>query len=281
MLENGKSELRAPLSVEVLESWKKTMSKIQRIDLKINETAERKTVMYVFHTLFLQMALHLFVDAEVARDILKELNKCYKKEKRQFDGLQCEEKRQKKHTEDPEPKWIDIAVELFLSLLSRDAFLLRQLISRIFPHFCPYLTAQASSQILEVLNPASKNILTDGLEESDADGSDVNDEEDNDNDMEVDDYDESDSNIEEEGDFEENAIDKTRRAVRDALGIAGSVTDTESVDLDDMDEEEGKRLDLALSEAFKSTHQKSQNKNKKQSASDKALTNFRIRNQLI
>lgn len=51
----------------------------------------------------------------------------------------------------------------------------------------------------------------------------------------------------------------------------------ESVDLDDMDEEEGKRLDMALTEAFKSTHQKSQNKNKKQSASDKALTNFRIR----
>ena len=44
-----------------------------------------------------------------------------------------------------------------------------------------------------------------------------------------------------------------------------------------MDEEEGRRLDLALSEAFKTTHQKLQSKNKKQSASDRALTNFRIR----
>lgn len=46
------------------------MTKIQKIDLKINKSAKRKTVMYVFHTLFLQMALHLFVDATVAQDIL-------------------------------------------------------------------------------------------------------------------------------------------------------------------------------------------------------------------
>lgn len=52
--------------------------------------------------------------------------------------------------DDSEPKWIEIAVELFLSLLSRDTFLLRQLISRIFPHLCPYLTAQSSFQILQV-----------------------------------------------------------------------------------------------------------------------------------
>lgn len=46
--------------------------------------------------------------------------------------------------------------------------------------------------------------------------------------------------------------------------------------MDDIDEEEGRKLDMALSEAFKSA-QKSPTKNKKQSASDKALTNFRIR----
>lgn len=46
------------------------MKKIQKIDLKIN-TQKRKTVMYVFQTLFLQMALHLFVDAAISQDVLQ------------------------------------------------------------------------------------------------------------------------------------------------------------------------------------------------------------------
>lgn len=46
------------------------MGKIQKIDLKIDKTGKQKTVMYVFQTLFLQMALHLFIDATVAKDIL-------------------------------------------------------------------------------------------------------------------------------------------------------------------------------------------------------------------
>lgn len=46
------------------------MSKIYKIDNKINKTAKKKTVMHIFHTLFLQMALHLFVDPLVAKNIL-------------------------------------------------------------------------------------------------------------------------------------------------------------------------------------------------------------------
>lgn len=46
------------------------MQIIQKIDLKIGKTGKQKTVMYVFQTLFLQMALHLFVDPTVAMDVL-------------------------------------------------------------------------------------------------------------------------------------------------------------------------------------------------------------------
>jgi len=37
-----------------------------------------------------------------------------------------------------------------LSLLARESYLLRQLISRIFSHLCSELTPQASHQILQV-----------------------------------------------------------------------------------------------------------------------------------
>lgn len=54
----------------MLTYWKDSLSKIQKIDLKINKTVKRKTVMYVFQTMFLQMALHIFVDSATAKDIL-------------------------------------------------------------------------------------------------------------------------------------------------------------------------------------------------------------------
>lgn len=47
--------------------------------------------------------------------------------------------------------------------------------------------------------------------------------------------------------------------------------------MDDIDEEEGKKLDAALSEAFRNVQKSQNNKNKKQSAGEKALTHFRIR----
>ncbi|KAG8314232.1 Myb-binding protein 1A, partial [Homalodisca vitripennis] len=78
----------------------------------------------------------------------------------------------------------------------------------------------------------------------------------------------------EEDEEEEKVNDKLRRAVIEALGDTGAVTDVESVDLDDMDEEEGARVDKALSEAFKALKPL---KNKKQPLHAKALTHFRLR----
>lgn len=52
----------------------------------------------------------------------------------------------------------------------------------------------------------------------------------------------------------------------------------ESVDIDDMDEEEGRRLDKALSEAFSMLKgPKTNRKSKKQLKDDRILMHFRIR----
>lgn len=47
--------------------------------------------------------------------------------------------------------------------------------------------------------------------------------------------------------------------------------------MDDIDEEEGRKLDVALSEAFRTAKKPPNSKNKKQSPSEKALTTFRTR----
>lgn len=59
-------------------------------------------------------------------------------------------KTDKDDKEKDEPNWVEVVVELMLSLLSRESYLLRQLISRVFSHLCSELTPQASHQILQV-----------------------------------------------------------------------------------------------------------------------------------
>lgn len=94
---------------------------------------------------------------------------------------------------------------------------------------------------LKVFDPRSnKYILTDNKVESDEDGSaddeEIEDVNENESEevtkktfAEIDSENESDSEVEENEDVEESAIEKTRQAVRDALGVAGSVTDTVSI----------------------------------------------------
>lgn len=56
----------------------------------------------------------------------------------------------KENEEEDEPNWVEVVVELMLSLLAKESYLLRQLISRIFSHLCSEMTPQASHQILQV-----------------------------------------------------------------------------------------------------------------------------------
>lgn len=59
-------------------------------------------------------------------------------------------KTDKDHEEEDELNWVEVVIELMLSLLARESYLLRQLISRVFSHLCSELTPQASHQILQV-----------------------------------------------------------------------------------------------------------------------------------
>lgn len=66
-------------------------------------------------------------------------------------------------------------------------------------------------------------------------------------------------------------------AVRQALGDAATQTDDEDIDVDQIDEEEGKRLDESLAAAFKILRENRQARSKKQEKTSEALTHFRIR----
>lgn len=266
----------------------------------------------VFHVLFLFMGLQLISDPTMAEGALQELHSCHERVK----GT----KSAKKHSE--EPQWVEVTVDLFLSLLSHDSHLLRTIVNTVFPHLSKHLTVSSFCQLLEVLDPSqNENPLTfdgdsdsgtssdedensklaiskqsngklkqlngqDSIEDSsDEDSNEQSDSEEEEEEEEgMDDSDEEedveddDDDINEDFEEDETINDKLRQEVRLALGNAATLTDTESVDLDEIDEEEGNRMDMALAQAFKTLRQsRSNKKSKKQLKSDEALTHFRIR----
>lgn len=278
VFESSTIELRNNLSDDGLKCWSEMIQLVKKLESK--NKFKHNYAIPVFHTLLLHMGLQLFSDFEMAQNSLKELHSCFarlestetpKKQRNMVEGT----------LEEYEPVWIEVVVDLFLSLLSHNSHLLRSIIGCVFPYLCPHLTVTAIRQILDVLdpknedNPLLKNNEEDD-EDSDVDSNDEKDEESNSEESESD-VDDIESDLEENGQ-QETATDKLRLAVREALHKSGYQTDDESEDMDNMDEEEGKKLDKALAEAFKLAKKNNKGKkNNKQTKDDKALTHFRVR----
>uniref|UniRef100_A0A1B6LZ48 Uncharacterized protein n=1 Tax=Graphocephala atropunctata TaxID=36148 RepID=A0A1B6LZ48_9HEMI len=254
-------QLRIKVTSEVLPAWKKMLETAKQIDKNKNHKQEL-WVTSVFQTMFYHIGLHLFKEATFAADFLQELHSVYERI-----GVTT--------SSEEEPHWTEVVVEMFLSLLSRNSQLHRHLIGCIFSHFCPIMVPQNIHQILQILDPSTNtNPLLNNLdpdsessaEEDESEGSGEEEDGKESSDDGMTDF--------EEDEEEEKVNDKLRRAVVEALGDTGAMTDVESVDLEDMDEDEGARVDKALSEAFKALKPL---KNKKQSLQAKALTHFRLR----
>ncbi|XP_069699003.1 uncharacterized protein Mybbp1A [Periplaneta americana] len=270
--------LRQPLAREALDAWQKLLSVSASLEQKI---AEGKNVVLarVFHTMFQYMGLQLLTDPKLAQDALEELHSCF--QRAENEQKEKKKKKKRKHSkeenkdeEEEEPVWVEVAVDLILSLLSQNSSIPRNMLDLFFFHLCPYLTGPALGQITQILDPDQEESPLSLL--WNADDGESDEAESDDSESEESDSKQSDSDLE-EGD-NETVNDKLRMAVRDALGSAAPLTDTESVDIDDMDEAEGRRLDKALSEAFsmfKGT--KTNKKSKKQQKDARVLMHFRIR----
>lgn len=305
--EKATQTVRIPFSKEASLAWRKMLKTISQLESKNVSNGNKESAERIFHVLFLFMGLQLISDPDMAAGSLQELHSCYDRVK---SG--------KQDSKQEEPQWVEVTIDLFLSLLSHDSHLLRTIVGTVFPHLSKHLSVSAFYQILEVLDPdQNENPLTsatdadDSNDESSSDdednsetvtqknvngkgklqenSSEENSDEDND-DSESNENDESDDpdkendvddgfeDFDDDEDMDETINDKLRQEVRYALGNAASLTDTESVDLDDIDEEEGQRMDTALSQAFKNLRQsRSSKKSKKQLKSEEAVTHFRNR----
>lgn len=250
--------LRTPITPATYQIWQQTVTIINKLERK--ELKKKKRVRAVFHTLFLQMALQLFNDVKLATDSLEELFKCYERigeKRKEVEGVVVGGG----GDDNEDPDWIEVITDLFLNWLSQNLHLLRSVIGCVFPYLCGFLSGSAMHQILSVLDPKSEvNPLVD-YEEDDEESSEESSEEES-----------------EEDDENETINDKLRMAVSEALGANGYQTDEESINIDDIDEEQGQKLDAALAHAFKQFKPNLGKKStKKQTKEDETLTHFRVR----
>lgn len=228
----------------------------------------------VFHILFMHVGLQLFRETEMSVEAICDLQKCLERIKlKQITG-----KKQllSNNVDESEPEWIEVVVDLFLHMLSHNSSVLRNVVNALFPHLCDSLSLTAVNQILEVLdmkdgfNPLSINTGEES-EEKESSSSE--------NDSSAD---ETDDDEDEDGNQEEGTVaDNLRNAVSMALVNGNSSSarddDMDSIDLNDITEEEGKKLDDALAAAFKANKTSSSKKSKSHRVKVTTLMHFRTR----
>ncbi|XP_057319340.1 myb-binding protein 1A-like [Microplitis mediator] len=288
---NKTQTLRTPLDESAIEVWKKMINFIS----KLNDDSKNNEAVLIFYVMDLNMGLQIFSDSAMAISNINEIHSCYER------LTQKKSKKSKKKEED-EPEWVDVIVDLLLSLLSQNSHLLRSLVQRVFPHICSVLTSTSIHRILEVLDPkddkgplvpqGTENDSSDDESNSEDENSDDNnesscknkfgkknndDEEDEDDESEDDDDEENYDEDDDEEDEDETLNERLRLAVRQALGDASAHPEDNDIDLDEIDEEEGRRLDESLAAAFRILRESRPSNKKKQGKSAETLTHFRGR----
>lgn len=274
---------------EAASAFKKAVKLVEKIQKKRRKSGDVRQEDKVFEMLFCHMALHLFVEPEQAIETLTELKACYERQR---------QKNQDNENTDEEPHWVEVLIEVLLSLLTRPSSLFRHVVDQVFIILAPHLTLNALNMCLETLD-LKKGAHGETLEVVDESGE----EEEDDDDEEMKDVvevkerettngnlksGENDSNDVDEDDEEEKSsededdavgeVDEAFRAeVKAALGPAMFDMDREgSSSEEDLDDEAMMQLDAALAAAFKAQMEARMNKSKKKDAA-KIILHFKLR----
>ncbi|XP_014218699.1 myb-binding protein 1A-like protein [Copidosoma floridanum] len=284
VFKEGEIKLKKPLKEKAEEAWEKMLKLNKKLEKDVKSTEK---ISAVFHTINLQMGLQLFFEPRMAKEAIDDI--CSS-----FEHLKATDKINNKidNEKNDEPLWVEVVVDLLLLLLSRKSHLLRSLVGCVFPHICPHLTSVAVHSILETLDPNKNPLVSKDDEYSKSDSSDDEDKSDNENENNEDEEEdeenedekddetteaESDSDLEESGSEDETTTDLLRMSIQKILYNDASQSEENDIDVDNIDEDEGKRLDAQLAAAFKMVKQTRKSSSKKQKEGDQVLMHYRIR----
>ena len=202
----------------------------------------------VFMFLYCQMLLQMFVQPDMAVDVLAEL-----------DAVSDRRKVGEKGKESEEPAWIEVVTEILISLLAQNNHLLRTVVGSVFSVLAKDITQPAMASLLEVIRKKDDDEKED--EEEDEEGEEEDEDmEDDENEEEEDSEDSSDEEGEEEEDSDDDQEGDSKvnedvaKKISTALGDHAAASGDESeadLEMDDIPDDELARLDEKLVEAFK------------------------------
>uniref|UniRef100_UPI0037E83FE1 myb-binding protein 1A-like protein n=1 Tax=Semicossyphus pulcher TaxID=241346 RepID=UPI0037E83FE1 len=267
-----------PFSPEQRQAWDSMLESVS--DLKKKAKKGPSAESSAFQQLFLLVGMHLFKAPEELLDIMKDLQSCVDKAQEK----KAKKKKKKQAAEEEEPEWVEVMVDILLSLLSQPSRHIRQVCKTVFISICPHVTAAALTAILDVLDAEKDDeedsavVVTDDnktqkkkpddeddedqdeeMEDDESDGSDEDADEDEDDD---DDDDDDDDAMEEEDEKMEGEVDQSfRLELMKVLQQQNALATEEDGSSDeDLDDDAMMELDKGLAALFSEQKKKSQAK---------------------
>ncbi|XP_053864584.1 myb-binding protein 1A [Malaclemys terrapin pileata] len=133
-----------PFTAEQRAAWDRMLQSLENLQKKEKES--RSMEIFAFQHLLLLVGIHLFKTPAETQDLLNDLLNCIE---RAFD----KKSKKKQQPDDEEPEWVEVIVEILLSLLSQPSLLMRRVSKSVFGRICPYMSKKALHLILNVLDP--------------------------------------------------------------------------------------------------------------------------------
>ncbi|XP_075446096.1 myb-binding protein 1A [Ascaphus truei] len=237
-----------PFSEEQKEAWDRMLQYVE--DLQKKSKKSQSMELSAYQQLLLLVGIHLFKTPEESVDLLNDIQNCLEKAQ--------SKKAKKKEKDTVEPEWVEVMVEILLSLFSQPSRLFRLVSRNVFRKICPYLTKNALQLILNVLDPEedqneeSAVVVTEEREKKKNPSDEQEEEEDSSSDEESSGEEDEPEDEKNESDHEE-VIDEDvnemfRKQLMNALQ-AGNAMGGEDSD-DDLDDETMMGLDENLSALF-------------------------------
>ncbi|EDV45382.1 myb-binding protein 1A [Drosophila erecta] len=262
---DAESKLRSPRDESLQKAWKQ----VEKLLAKPSQ--ETDVVGQTFEALILFVSLALCAKIPLSVTVLDDLIICRK------NALQKSKKQ-----DNEELQWQDVLTDALLQLLLQTGHFWREFVHLVATALIPHLEHGNLEQVLEVLNmnrnPLSKK--DEGEEESDEEIEEEESLKDSSDDSDGDEDEE-----EEDENDEESHLAQIRESVRQALVNDGDADDdgASSVDWNDVDEEQGERLNAALERSFQLFRPKSRKAQEKERPTKSEridntnLLHFRIR----
>ncbi|KAJ8266572.1 hypothetical protein GJAV_G00132020 [Gymnothorax javanicus] len=138
-----------PFTPQQKESWDSMLRSVEALQKKAKKAQTEETA--AFQQLFLLVGIYLFRAAEESVDLMQDLQNCLEK-------AQAKKAKKKKTTgvqesQLEEPLWVEVMVDILLSLLSQPSRFVRQVCRTVFAGICPHVNQRALNAILDVLDP--------------------------------------------------------------------------------------------------------------------------------